>query len=83
MQKEPLTADLQGIFDHLRSNYVPAYNYVEASMRLNTQELYDKFLLMFPVEGFTPTLLFGWMRELGYQYQDSGNLNIEWMLKKI
>jgi len=79
MPQEPLTPALQGILTHLQMNYMPALNYIDADLRMNTQELDEKLYMMFPIDGFTATQLFTWLQELQFQYADSGNMNIEWL----
>ncbi len=72
---------MQGILTHLQLNYMPARDYIDADLRMNTQELYEKLYLMFPIDGFTATQLYTWLHDLHFQYADSGKMNIEWLIK--
>lgn len=79
---EAITPQLQCVIDYLQKQYEPTTNYTEAVVRMSTDELFYKLNLFFPVDGFTPGLLFTWLNDLGYSYQESGLIKPEWLLKK-
>lgn len=81
MDTAPLTPEF--IKDHIHSYYEPIDDYAKADLKLSTADLFEKLRSAFPVEGFTSTMLFGWMMELGFSYIDAGELKIEWLMKKI
>jgi hypothetical protein len=75
-----ITTDL--IRAHLRSNYRPCDTYSKADIRLNTAELYEKLITIFPVTDLTQDNLFKLMLDEGFSYSDSGDLIIEWLLTR-
>ena len=79
----PADKTVKPALQFLIDNYVPASGYLEASMRISTHELYDKLQEQFPSPELTPALILDWMNDLGYKYQDSGNMRAEWLLKKL
>jgi hypothetical protein len=79
---EAITPQLQSIIDYLQKQYEPTNNYTDAAIRMSTGELHEKLNLFFPVDGFTPAVLFTWLNDLGYTYQESGLIKPEWLLKK-
>lgn len=80
---KPATPDSRElILHHLRTHYRPCDNYLNADLRITTQEMYEKLLQQFPMEGLPMNELFQLMLQEGFQYQDSGDLNIESMLMR-
>lgn len=77
-----LPPQLQLIRNYLQENYLPTANYLAADIRVSTDELHGKLWKMFPDPEFSPEILFAWMRELGFQFKDVGEMKLEWMLCK-
>lgn len=78
----PAVDTLQPISKFIADNYAPAPGYKDATLRITTAELYERLVQQFPFEGFTTAALFNLLTGLGYHYEDSGDVKLEWLLIK-
>lgn len=85
MHKPPTPEDktVNAAMTFIIDNYEPAKDYATASVRMSTQEIFDKLILQFPSPELTAQLIIDWLSELGFIYKDSGNMRAEWLLNKI
>lgn len=68
------------VLHHLRTNYRPCENYVDADVRISTHELYEKLRPMFVMNDLSEQDLFGLLVSEGFSYSDAGDFNVEWMM---
>lgn len=79
--RNPKPIFMEEIKAYLSTYYEPTTQYVEASVKENTEALYELLYKQFPVEGFTMQALYTALKELGFSYTDAGGMNPEWLLK--
>ena len=79
---ETVPPPLDAIINYLQQNYQPCHSYTDADVRISTDELHEKLQAFFPLEGFTPAILFTWLIDMEYKYEESGHIKPEWLLKR-
>ncbi len=63
--------------------YCPADNINETEFHLSSSEVYEKLISIFPYSNeFTINSVNIWLHELGYKFNDFGEMRFEWLFKR-
>lgn len=79
---ENISLPLQELITFIENEYEPTTDYLKATKKISTHELYLSIMQMFPIENFTEQILFQYLKDMGFHYCDSGNFTIEWLMIK-
>lgn len=82
--KNKLPTDLLlKIKDFIKDNYEPVQHVADADFHYNTYEFFGKIQSLFPSDEYAAADVSVWLNEMGFCFSDFGELQFEWLFKKI